>query len=171
MRFWGNCGLQTASEVRSDLRFEIYGPNYILCYHVCLDCFGPFWTKWRKERRKKEERTKFASTRVVVFAATKTVLELPISDPLSPSLSIPRHWRERSPIMEGGASKTSGRGRGGAVKSVFEGGAKSAVSRDFCTMASLVKYGTVIIRLSPLGSVFFTSHYSNSVGIQLGSLW
>ena len=25
-------------EVRSDLRFEIYGPNYIY-YHVCLDCF------------------------------------------------------------------------------------------------------------------------------------
>ena len=45
--------LQTASEVRTDLRFEIYGPNYI-CYHVCLDCFDPLWTKWRKEERKKE---------------------------------------------------------------------------------------------------------------------
>ena len=35
-------------EVRIDLRFEIYGSNYI-CYHVCLDCFGLFWTKYKKE--------------------------------------------------------------------------------------------------------------------------
>ena len=34
------------------MRFEIYGPNYIW-YHVCLDCFGPFWIK--KERRRKKE--------------------------------------------------------------------------------------------------------------------
>ena len=31
MMFRGHCGLQTASEVRSDLGFEIYGPNN-LCY-------------------------------------------------------------------------------------------------------------------------------------------
>ena len=68
MRFWGHCGLQTASEVWSDLRFEIYGPNYI-CY-IFLGWFDPFWIKWQKEERKKE-RT-FTSTRVVGFAATKT---------------------------------------------------------------------------------------------------
>ena len=68
MRFRGHCGLQKASEVRSDVRFETYGPNYI-CYHVCLDCFGPFLSFVRK----KEERT-FASTRAVDFAATKKAL-------------------------------------------------------------------------------------------------
>ena len=39
MRFWGHCDLKTTSEVRSDHRFEIYGPNY-KCYHVCLDWFS-----------------------------------------------------------------------------------------------------------------------------------
>ena len=38
----GHYDLQTASEVRSDLRFGIYGPNFI-CYHVCLDSLGLFW--------------------------------------------------------------------------------------------------------------------------------
>ena len=37
----GHYGLQTASEVRSDIRFEIYGSNYIY-YHVCLDCLDFF---------------------------------------------------------------------------------------------------------------------------------
>ena len=31
----GQYGLQTASEVKSKIRFEIYGPNY-LCHHVTL---------------------------------------------------------------------------------------------------------------------------------------
>ena len=33
---------KTASEVKSDLRFIIYGPKFI-CYHVCLDSLGLFW--------------------------------------------------------------------------------------------------------------------------------
>ena len=64
-RFWGHCGCQIASEVRSDLRFEIYAPKYI-CYHVCLGCFALFWTKWQKE-----EGRQLTSTRVAGFAATK----------------------------------------------------------------------------------------------------
>ena len=52
-------------EVRSDLRFEIYGPNYV-CYHVCLNSFGLLLNF--QERRKKKE---LVSTRVVGFAATK----------------------------------------------------------------------------------------------------
>ena len=30
---------KTALEVRFDIRFGIYGPNFI-CYHVCLGCLG-----------------------------------------------------------------------------------------------------------------------------------
>ena len=56
MRFWGHYGLYTASEVRPDLRFEIYGQNYI-CYPVCLVCFDPFFlTLTEDERRKKTSR-------------------------------------------------------------------------------------------------------------------
>ena len=53
MRFWGQYGLQTASEVKSKIRFEIHGPNYI-CYRVTAgDRHGPpagwsyiFWKKY-----------------------------------------------------------------------------------------------------------------------------
>ena len=62
-RFWGYCGIQTASDVRSGLRFKIYGPNYT-CSHVCLDELWPFLNF----QRKKEE---FVSTRLVGFAASK----------------------------------------------------------------------------------------------------
>ena len=40
-------------EVRSDLRFEFFGPNYIY-YHVCLDCFDLLLNFDRKKERKKE---------------------------------------------------------------------------------------------------------------------
>ena len=50
MRFWGQYGLQTASEVKSKIRFEIHGPNYIY-YHVRLDCFGLLWHLVRKKER------------------------------------------------------------------------------------------------------------------------
>ena len=46
----GYYGLQTASGVRPDLRFEIYCPNYI-CNQVCLDCFGPFVNFDGKEKK------------------------------------------------------------------------------------------------------------------------
>ena len=50
---------------RSDIRFEIYGPNNIY-YQVCLDLLLNFDRK-KEERR----RTQLISTRVVGFAATK----------------------------------------------------------------------------------------------------
>ena len=43
-------GIQTASEIRSDLIFENYGSNNI-CYHVCLACFGPFFYFVRKQEQ------------------------------------------------------------------------------------------------------------------------
>ena len=54
----------TASEVKSDLRFGICGPNCI-CNHVCLGCLGLFWTNLRRRLRQ------LASTRPVGFAAGK----------------------------------------------------------------------------------------------------
>ena len=38
-----NRASKTASEVKSDLRFGIYGPKFI-CYHVCLGSLGLFWS-------------------------------------------------------------------------------------------------------------------------------
>ena len=58
MRFWGQYDLQTASEVKSKIRFEIFGPNYI-CYHVCLDCFDLLL----ESVRRKKERRQLASAR------------------------------------------------------------------------------------------------------------
>ena len=43
MSFWGHYSLQTASEVRSDLRYKIYDPNFI-CYHVVCSVLAFFWT-------------------------------------------------------------------------------------------------------------------------------
>ena len=37
------------SEIRFDLRFEIYDPNYI-CYHVCLNCFEAFFHLVRRRK-------------------------------------------------------------------------------------------------------------------------
>ena len=50
-------------EVRSDLRFEFFGPNFI-CRHVwtVFAHFGPNGGK--KEERKKKEERQLASTRV-----------------------------------------------------------------------------------------------------------
>ena len=56
MRFWDQYGLKKASEVKSKIRFGIYGPNY-LCYHV-FELFWTFWNKWQKER------TRFGPNRV-----------------------------------------------------------------------------------------------------------
>ena len=53
------------SGVESDLRFELYGSNYI-CYHDCLNCFGLSLNF----QRKKEDDELF-STRDVGFAASK----------------------------------------------------------------------------------------------------
>ena len=65
--FWGHFGLKTVSKVRFYLRFEVYGPKYYIyaTMHVCLDCFGLFWT-FLGERRKI-----FVSSSVARFAATK----------------------------------------------------------------------------------------------------
>ena len=52
MRFWGQYGLQTALEVKSKIRFGIYGPNY-LYHHVYFGCFDLLL---ESDRRKKEER-------------------------------------------------------------------------------------------------------------------
>ena len=54
--FWtfSDWGLQTASEVRSDLRLEMNGPN-CLYHHVHMDCFDLFWTN-EEERKNKERR-------------------------------------------------------------------------------------------------------------------
>ena len=57
MRFWGHYGLQTASEVTSDIRFQIYGPNYI-CYHVCLDCLDLLLNFVRKKEERKKQTTR-----------------------------------------------------------------------------------------------------------------
>ena len=57
MRFWGQYGLPTASEVKSEIRFEIYGPNYI-CNHVYLDCFDLLLESDRKKKERKKERKK-----------------------------------------------------------------------------------------------------------------
>ena len=42
-------GRQTASEVRSDLRFQIYGPNMLP--YVCLDCFRLILNLDEEERK------------------------------------------------------------------------------------------------------------------------
>ena len=46
----GHHSPQTASEVKSDLRFGICGPNFI-CNHVCLGCWGLFDQITEEERR------------------------------------------------------------------------------------------------------------------------
>ena len=41
------------SDLASDLNFMAQN-TYLTrldCYHACLDCFGPFGTKWQKERK------------------------------------------------------------------------------------------------------------------------
>ena len=55
-------------EVRSDLRFEFFGPNYIY-YHVCLDCFDLLLNFDRK--KEEEERRTFNSARPVGFTTGK----------------------------------------------------------------------------------------------------
>ena len=51
-RFWGHCCLETASEVKSKIRFEVYGPKYT-CYHACLfGCFYLFGPNAEKKERK-----------------------------------------------------------------------------------------------------------------------
>ena len=106
MRFWSHCGLQTVSDVRSDLRFEIYGPSYI-CYHVCLNCFGPFLKFVRKTNE--EESLPLLYNRVVDFTATKIALLLPwgitvMSDFLDPKFSFStegnRLFREFQPHLD-----------------------------------------------------------------------
>ena len=37
---WGHCSLQTASEVKSDLRFKISDPNYLLIHVHVVDMVG-----------------------------------------------------------------------------------------------------------------------------------
>ena len=59
--------LQTASEVRSDLRFEICGPN-VIWYHLCFACLGLCSFVEEKKKIKKDES---ASTRPAGFAAGK----------------------------------------------------------------------------------------------------
>ena len=46
-------GLQTASEVRFDLRFGICGPNCI-CNHVCFGCLGLFLDKSQNKIKKEQ---------------------------------------------------------------------------------------------------------------------
>ena len=55
-------------EVRSDLRFEIYGPNFIY-YHVCLDCLDLLLNFVRKKERKKKDNSILLE--LLGFAATK----------------------------------------------------------------------------------------------------
>ena len=105
MRVWGHYDRLTALDVRSDLRFEMYGPNYI-CYHDCLDCFGPFWNRWHRE-----ERRTFSPTWVVGFAATKkgnkTGLELECPLNTSPDPCRPA-GPARDPGLHGGRDDPAG---------------------------------------------------------------
>ena len=78
MRFWDLCDLQTASEVRYGLRFEICGPNYI-CYHVCLDCFD-LLLNFDRKKKKKERKNPLTSTRPVGFAAGKKLVQIWVSE-------------------------------------------------------------------------------------------
>ena len=55
MRFSGHCGLQTASEVKYKIRFEIYGPNY-LCHHVYFACFDLLLESDRRKKKKEHLR-------------------------------------------------------------------------------------------------------------------
>ena len=60
----------TASEVKSDLRFGIYGSKFI-CYHICLDSLGQFWPFFELREKKERKKDESASTRPVGFAAGK----------------------------------------------------------------------------------------------------